>query len=284
MKKRHFYIVLFFFICANCVHAQRIDIYEPARLEVEYYRRQVTDTLDRDNDFFGDVIRLCIGKNMSMFYNHKSVWYDSLGCYNPDLQWTIRENYYNNKESYQNNPPFGRNLEVIYKDHKNKTLNLYYSGFNAWHYSEELEKPQWTLLDSTKIILDYSCQLAVSLYRGRTWYAWFAFDIPISDGPWKLHGLPGLILEAYDSDKDYTFIAKGMRQEGVPDIALYNYKEREWLTTTRMQYLKIRHRSINTNQAAMYSNMYNLNLQGCMNNTKPPHRNYDLEERDYHDK
>ena len=283
MKKTLFYLLVIL-TGIDCTYAQKIDIYEPAILEVEYYRRQVTDTLDRKNDFLGDVIRLRIGKNMSMFYNHKAIWYDSLRCYNPELQWQIYKNYYDNKKSYQDNPPFGRGLEIIYKDFVKKQLRLYYLGYNAWHYTEDLDMPQWELQDSIKTILDYPCQLAVSHYRGRTWYAWFTLDIPISDGPWKLCGLPGLILEAYDSDRDYTFIAKGMWQEGIPNIGLYNYKEREWITTTRFQYLKIKHRNINTNQAALYNNMYNLKLKGGETNSKPPHRNYDLEERDYHDK
>ena len=283
MKKTSLFFTLYF-IFTNCIFAQKIEVYEPAILEIEYYRRQVTDTLNRENDFLGDDIRLRIGKNISMFYNYKNIWYDSLGCYNPELQWQIHETFYTNKKTQQDIPPFGRNLEVIYKNYKSKKLDLYYFGYNAWHYTEDMEVPKWNLLDSTKIILNYPCQLAVSQYRGRIWYAWFTLSIPISDGPWKLHGLPGLILEAYDSNKDYSFTVTGMRTEGIPDVALYNYKEREWLTTTRQQYLKTRHRDINTNQAAMYSTMYNINLEGKKNKAKPPHRNYDMEERDYHGK
>lgn len=282
MKKILFYL-LFILTCTDCTYAQKIDIYEPAILEVEYYRRQVTDTLDRKNDFLGDVIRLRIGKNMSMFYNHKAIWYDSLGCYNRDMQWQIQSTFMEQRKSYQDVPPYGRGLEVIFKDFTKKELKLYFQGSNAWHYTEELEMPQWELRDSIKSILDYPCQLAVSEYRGRVWYAWFTLDVPISDGPWKLGGLPGLVLEAYDADKDYVFIAKSMWQEGIPDIGLYNYAEYDWLKTTRIRYLKTRHRNINTNQAALYSNMYNLKLKNGETNAKPKHRNYDLEERDYHD-
>lgn len=284
MKRLYITIVLFIYFSFNHVFAQQIDIYEPAILEVEYYRRMVTDTLDRENDFVGAEIRLRIGKNMSMFYNHKLIWYDSLRCYNPEMQWQIRSTFFNKRKSYQDTPPYGRGLETIFKNFTKKELSLYYQGYNAWHYIEELEMPQWELMDSTKFILDYPCQLAVCEYRGRIWHAWFTFDIPISDGPWKLGGLPGLILEAYDSDRDYTFTATSMWQEGIPDIGLYNYGEYDWLKTTRFRYLKTRHRDINTNQAALYSNMYNLKLKGGETNAKPKHRNYDLEERDYHDK
>ena len=55
-------------------------------------------------------------------------------------------------------------------------------------------------------------RLATSDFRGRHWTAWFATDIPVSDGPWKLGGLPGLILEAYDKGHQYTFTAVGLER------------------------------------------------------------------------
>ena len=55
-------------------------------------------------------------------------------------------------------------------------------------------------------------RLATSDFRGRRWTAWFATDIPVSDGPWKLGGLPGLILEAYDKGHQYTFTAVGLER------------------------------------------------------------------------
>ena len=42
-------------------------------------------------------------------------------------------------------------------------------------------------------------------FRGRHYIAWFNPKIPIPDGPWKLRGLPGLIIEAYDEKKHVQF-------------------------------------------------------------------------------
>jgi len=63
----------------------------------------------------------------------------------------------------------------------------------------------WDITSETKNIAGYSCIKATTSYRGRTWVAWFTPQIPISFGPWKLCGLPGLIVEAYDTDNKYTF-------------------------------------------------------------------------------
>jgi GLPGLI family protein len=72
------------------------------------------------------------------------------------------------------------------------------------------------LPDSTAEIMGYPCQLAVTNFKGRQWYAWYTEDIPLDEGPWKLRGLPGLVLKAYDSSRQFIFDGQGMEQ---PDDA-----------------------------------------------------------------
>ena len=59
----------------------------------------------------------------------------------------------------------------------------------------------WTTTKETKKIGIFNCFKASTTFRGRNYIAWFTLEIPISFGPWKLNGLPGLILEAYDVNK-----------------------------------------------------------------------------------
>ncbi|MBQ2361513.1 MAG: GLPGLI family protein, partial [Prevotella sp.] len=95
--------------------------------------------------------------------------------------------------------------------------------------SERIEEPQWTLLsDSLTEIIGYSCHLATTTYRGRKWFAWYTDDIPLSYGPWKLAGLPGLILRAYDDEHQYQFETTGLKQYDASAKIPIDYKGTEY--------------------------------------------------------
>lgn len=69
----------------------------------------------------------------------------------------------------------------------------------------------WNIAHDKKQILGYTCQKATLDFGGRQWTAYFTQEIPISDGPYKFHGLPGLILEIYSEDGDYSFSTIGFQ-------------------------------------------------------------------------
>jgi hypothetical protein len=71
------------------------------------------------------------------------------------------------------------------------------TGDRFW-VSDSLYPMQWTILDGKKQIGELTTQQATCWFRGRRYEAWFAPEIPISAGPWKMGGLPGLIVELED--------------------------------------------------------------------------------------
>lgn len=96
---------------------------------------------------------------------------------------------------------------AICKDASNLLYEGQIGGY-LFYYSEPLPQMNWYLEDKDSLICDYHCQKASVQFRGKIWTVWYTLDIPYSDGPWKLNGLPGLILKAVDADKNYSFEAQ----------------------------------------------------------------------------
>ena len=107
---------------------------------------------------------------------------------------------------------------TIEKDFKTgtKTFN---SRIGRDQYSYDEDRPmEWKILAETATIGDYKTQKAETQFAGRTWYAWFATDIPIQDGPYKFAGLPGLIVKAEDAKGDYSFDLKETKKIASPTV------------------------------------------------------------------
>lgn len=170
------------------------------RYVVYYDLAFVKDTTDAADKPINEMTRLEVGDRVQYFYSNKSFQADSANAivmknggnyYNGDgqIQWRLYKNY----------PAEG------------KTSLLEKFGMDRFVCTDDYAAPAWQpVADSSAVILGYQCSMAVATYKGRTWYAWYAEDIPLDAGPWKLGGLPGLILRAYDAQKHYDFTAAGI--------------------------------------------------------------------------
>lgn len=63
----------------------------------------------------------------------------------------------------------------------------------------------WKLINESKMIKSFNCKKAEVNYKGRNWIAWYSTDIPLTYGPYKFTGLPGLIIQISDQNGDYDF-------------------------------------------------------------------------------
>lgn len=88
-----------------------------------------------------------------------------------------------------------------------KNVVSYHDNINSEDYQYQEKSPlfAWHITPIRKTIAGHECQQAYTAFGGRMWEAWFARDIPVSDGPYKFYGLPGLILLARDTHDDYVF-------------------------------------------------------------------------------
>ncbi|WP_282918056.1 GLPGLI family protein [Porphyromonas macacae] len=122
-------------------------------------------------------------------------------------------------------------------DEKIKSL-LKGLGKNSPFYIVEEECPQidWTITNETKTIGKYDCIKATADFRGRSYTAWFAPEIPVQTGPYKFHGLNGLIFEIYDKTHEVSLRLTDMsfREYTLPTPDYSKYK-----TISRQEYRQI---------------------------------------------
>lgn len=72
-------------------------------------------------------------------------------------------------------------------------------------FISDFKELDWKISPETSQIGEYNCQKAEVEYGGRYWTAWFTKDVPVSEGPYCFHGLPGLIIEIKDEKADFHF-------------------------------------------------------------------------------
>lgn len=128
---------------------------------------------------------------------------------------------------FKNYPSPGRmtNTEIVCED--------------WFRYEEEIPDFGWELTDSVKTILGYECKGARCTFRGREWTVYYAEDIPVMEGPWKLCGLPGLIMEAQADGDEYSFVCIGIRNNSPRPITLYDVP---YNNASRLKFYDAKHR------------------------------------------
>ena len=83
-------------------------------------------------------------------------------------------------------------------------------------YEESPVEFSWQLLSETEDVLGYPCQRARTEYKGRAYDAWYTPLLPVGGGPYKVCGLPGLILKVADTAGDYSWEATGIERGAWP--------------------------------------------------------------------
>ena len=185
-KIQYIFLLILFSIFLD---AQKIEI-SPAYVAEYEFEFQADST--RLKPPAKELMSLYIGENISLFESNIRLYIDSLesnyhgGIINLDAIPNQKISIWTYKNSKEN--------KYIFYDEKFR-LKLKY----------EFLPMKWELLKDEKNIGSYKCNLAKTYYGGRIWYAWYAKEIPIPDGPYKFYGLPGLIISLSDRDNYFKF-------------------------------------------------------------------------------
>ncbi len=149
--------------------------------------------------------------------NYFSKYYSYFVFNNDSLVWNWLKEHPNSKDGRNYLGPLGKmryywseyKYSEYFKDYRANLLTEYARmPFGVRPDYRSIEKgpvQDWNIGSDTLSVAGYLCQQATCFFRGRYYTAWFAKDIPVSNGPWKFGGLPGLILKICDNNKFYTW-------------------------------------------------------------------------------
>ena len=166
---------------------------------------------------------------------------------------------------------FSESIIMNYPEKDVNTFQSYLSGsFRRFEDAKAIQN--WKIERDTKEILGYKCRKATCRFRGRDYEAWYAEELPIPYGPYQFRGLPGLILELSDTNKEYVFNIVGLeRPEKVIPLRIFDGKAVEKISREDFWFL---HRYYNDNAAAGL-----LNNSGSIKLKLTPEQEKELEKR-----
>lgn len=191
------------------ISLEKFKVIDSSILTITYNVNIVNDTT-KPSDLQNDILVLQIGRNVSKSYSKQLFHADSV--YTQNL-----------KKGLSKSPMFQGNVPPVevYKNYPANKITVTHRTFGegpTFLYTEDNFKFDWNILPDTKKYLNYSCQKATTTFRGRTYEAWFTYEIPFSEGPYKFTGLPGLILQIQDSKNHYVFDCIGIEKGKNKDV------------------------------------------------------------------
>ncbi len=222
-------ILFFLFFLIGGVQTIGQELIDSVTLRVTYSANYKTEQEQKIKD---DVQVLEIGNKSSKYYSRYDYIYrhinDSLekeGLDVAERSIRMRKEGSTSGDNYQ-----------VFKNYPEKgELTYTYIIFNFLYiYEEDMPAMKWDLVEGDTIIGEYACKKAVCELRGRKWTAWYSIDLPYDDGPWKLCGLPGLILDAAESEGIFSFKFAGIERCNDP-MTFANKKKYERCTPKQLQ-------------------------------------------------
>ena len=129
---------------------------------------------------------------------------------------------------------------------------------SIYETQEKRKNIKWTLTDSTQTVAGYQCKTAVCQLHGRKWTVRYAEDIPTTAGPWKLCGLPGLIVEAVSNDGIHRFTLTELQHATAP---IFYETNAITVKTSEEKLIKNRNKTFGNRLYPKDSHYYIANLQ-----------------------
>lgn len=163
------------------------------------YQPDSTDPAKRS-----EILYLLLGKTLSKFQSRGEQAFDSLLAVYEAMP--VNQANASIPTSQLIALAYSRFHYTIYKIAASRQV-YYYDRITStrYRYEEPANTLNWIITPATATVAGYTCQRATASYGGWQWEAWFTREVPVSEGPYKFYGLPGLIVKVSDTRQHYVF-------------------------------------------------------------------------------
>jgi GLPGLI family protein len=203
MKKQ---LLLAVALLATCItaKAQKTDT---ARMLVHYKFTWIRDTTHKATPYTENMV-LYVGKSAGAYRSYDGVVYKAqfkkafaeAAAASPDGRPMI------------NRRGVGSNIEYYQFPNEKKLFTENPIYMNNYFIDGEMPAIDWKTSGDTATFGGLHCQKATCHFKGRDYIAWFCPDLPVHIGPWKLNGLPGVIVDARDAKNEVIFQFDGVEK------------------------------------------------------------------------
>lgn len=206
---KHLFAILLFSWSAM-TFAQTLTYKDPAatdttgisKMTVVY--QYVVNTLDEDKNPVSDSIKIVLQISDGMWK-----------CFPYDRYLAQKDTRFNPNDGIYLEALL--HVQTIFTDNVNgKIIGREAVGSQCFETEEKKTYQDWTLKNETEKVLEYDCLKAECSFRGKKWNVMYSEDVPVSAGPWKLGGLPGLIMKAVDENGIHSFEAIEIFKDETP--------------------------------------------------------------------
>ena len=202
--KRQLIITTILIPIAVIASAQKPDT---AQVLIHYKFTHVRDTTNRDHPYTENMA-LYVGKSSSAYRSYDNVLEQAE--FKKQVQIALASSPDGRVQLNRNRR--GSGAEYYEFPNEKKLARKEPLVMETYLVEDAMPVIDWKISSDTATYGGLHCQKATGLFKGRDYIAWFCPDMPLHVGPWKLNGLPGVIVEAYDTKKDVQFMFDGIEK------------------------------------------------------------------------
>jgi GLPGLI family protein len=174
---------------------------------VHYKFTHVRDTTTRAHPYTENMV-LFVGKSASAYRSYDGLVADQ------QFKKAYAEAVANSPDGHLNINRRGAGSGTQYYQYPNEQKMFTKDNLMMGDYLIEGHMPvvDWKISGDTATFGGLHCQKATGHFRGRDYLVWFCPDLPVHAGPWKLNGLPGVIVDARDTRNEVLFTFDGVEK------------------------------------------------------------------------